>query len=248
MTRELQFDNNNLVVCEDLPELGKAAAEFIRQHSEQVLKSQDRYFISLSGGSTPVALFHALTSPGIIETINWPRFEIYFGDERYVSHTHADSNYKMAYEDLLSKVPIQNKQIHAMQTDCENIIDCADKYADEMRLMPQVNGRPAFDLVLLGIGEDGHTASLFPDTDILDERDKNVAGIFVKKFDSWRISVTYPVLDAARQLLVLASGGNKATVLKDIMQGNTNKYPIQGINNPHGLLWYVDRAAIQDLI
>lgn len=248
MTTELQFDSNKLIICKDLPELGTAAATFIRKHSEQVLKSQNRYYLSLSGGSTPVALFRALTSPGFIETVEWSRFEIYFGDERYVPHAHADSNYKMAYENLLSKIPITDKQTHAIPTDCENIESCVDRYADELRSVPQSLDRPFFDLVILGMGDDGHTASLFPDTEILEEKTRNVDRVYVKKFDAWRISLTYPVLDAARQLLVLASGANKANVLIDITQQKINRYPIQGINNPNGLLWYVDMDAAGGLL
>jgi 6-phosphogluconolactonase len=247
MTKLLKFGHHEVIVLPSRDALSMAVAQFMCRHVASTLQQAKNYFLSLSGGSTPADLYSCLASEYATK-IDWQKMQIYFGDERYVPHDHTDSNYQMAWQTMLSKVAIPGEQVHAIPTDCTCIDDCVQHYTDTLALMPSVHSIPVFDMILLGMGDDGHTASLFPGTDILAEQARPVASVFVEKFDSWRISLTYPVLNAARQLLVLVSGDNKAQVLQEIMLEQRDDYPVARIKNPSGVLWYVDRDAAKGLI
>lgn len=245
---EIRFGSHTLVIFDDQDKLSKAAAEFVCQHSKTLLLQNDNYYLSLAGGSTPKRLYELLASDDYSTRLAWQKIELFFGDERYVSPTHPDSNYRMVREVLLDRISLSAEQINAIPTDCEVMADCAERYHQILATLPAVNNIPAFDLILLGMGTDGHTASLFPGTDVLNERNSFAATVYVEKLDSWRISLTYPVLNVARQLLVLVSGESKAEVLEDIMVNRNTHYPVAQIDNPHGMLWYVDRAAARRII
>ena len=246
MMQVLQYGQHNVVVMSSREELSAAVADFISQQIARSLQRANNYYLALSGGSTPADLYSCLARDYMTQ-IDWAKMQIYFGDERFVAHDHDDSNYRMACETLLSKVAIPAENVHAMPTDCPHIDDCVQRYVQDLADIPTSDGLPMFDLILLGMGDDGHTASLFPGTAILDEKDSSVGSVYVEKFNSWRISLTYPVLNMAKQLLVLVAGTSKATVLRDIMHGDNEDYPIARINNSNGMLWFVDNDAASEL-
>lgn len=246
-TGEYRLNDQRIILTEDLDALSKAAAARIVQLAKSAIREHGAFNLALSGGSTPVHLHQVLASPSCQEQISWQSVHIYFGDERNVPHDHPDSNYRMAQETLLSKVPVPSSQVHAIPTGCEQMQECAQTYASQLVDLPQHDGIPCFDLILLGMGDDGHTASLFPDTPILDEHGVPVAAVYVPKLNTWRVSLTYPVLAQARAIMVLVSGATKAQVLYEVFNKPDRHYPIQRIHNAH-IEWYVDEAAAERLI
>jgi 6-phosphogluconolactonase len=241
-TVEYRLNEQRIFIAADVDVLSLVAAERLIRSAHEAISEHGAFYLALSGGSTPVRLHQILVRPDNQQQIDWRKVHIYFGDERNVPADHPDSNYRMARESLLTQVPIPPSQIHAMPTGCDNMQDCADRYAETLASLPQREGMPYFDLIVLGMGNDGHTASLFPHTAILDERDRSVAAVFVPKLDSWRVSLTYPVINQANTVMVLASGSGKADVLYGVFNEPTHDYPIQRIHNAH-LEWYVDTAA-----
>lgn len=245
-TGELEMNTGRIVLSGDLDALSQAAASRIVQIAETAIQDQGVFNIALSGGSTPVHLHQVLASPTFRPRIAWGHVHVYFGDERNVPHDHPESNYRMARETLLSQLAIPASQVHPIPTGCDDMQSCANAYARQLEQLPQREGMPCFDLILLGMGKDGHTASLFPGTEILRERSRSVAAVFVPKLDTWRVSLTYPVLAQARAVMVLVSGESKADVLYDVFNHPERHYPIQGVHNAQ-MEWYVDRAAAERL-
>ena len=219
---------------------------------EQAINERGVFHVALAGGSTPRSLYLRLSQTNILHEQYWEKIHIYFGDERCVPQNHPDSNYQMAMVSLLSKVGIPASNIHPMNDPGLTADQNATQYASllEENLPKTPNGHPVFDMILLGMGDDGHTASLFPDTDILNETTKSVAAQFVKKLAVWRISLTFPTINAARHVAMLIVGDAKASVLADISRLSQNsenacRYPVQFVM-PHGELnWYLDKAAAQ---
>jgi 6-phosphogluconolactonase len=244
---EYRLNEQRIIIAADVDSLSHAAATRIIESARVAIREHGAFYFALSGGSTPRHLHQILALPANQQQIDWDRVHIFFGDERNVPVDHPDSNFRMAQETLLSKIPIPRSQVHAMPTGCEDMQDCAQHYAELLASLPQRQGMPCFDMILLGLGNDGHTASLFPDTTILDEHDRPVAAVFVPKLDTWRVSLTYPVLNQANAIVVLVSGVGKAEVLYEAFSEPTRNYPIQRIHNEH-LEWYVDGAAAARLI
>jgi len=207
--------------------------------------------VALAGGGTPKGLYRKLASSDYINNIHWDKINVYFGDERCVPLDHADSNYKMANEEFLNAVPIPDSHVYPMHTDSKNMLSSADDYARliNANLPKDEQGAAQFDLILLGMGDDGHTASLFPNTDILKETDKPVAGVYVEKLKTWRLSLTFPTINNANNVLILVAGEAKANILSEILNKNDgdNPYPIQGIDPVGNLLWYLDKPAAAQL-
>lgn len=239
-------------IFEDKVAIGKAIAEQWSLLSKNAIAQRGSVHIALSGGSTPRILHQTLASSQFASQIDWQATHIYFGDERSVTQDHPDSNYRMARETLLSKIDIPQSNIHPMPIDIGNIQATAEHYAEVLRLnLPNDNQNniPQFDLVLLGIGDDGHTASLFPGTTILDEKDKTVAAVFVEKMDTWRVSLTYPIINQARHVAIMVAGSGKAKIIAEILGENTGDslYPVQRVNPIGQLDWYLDKAAAERL-
>lgn len=211
------------------------------------LAARGVFHVALSGGSTPKRLYQWLARSDQQAVIDWTRVQLWFGDERAVPPEHADSNYRMVRETLLDHIAIPPQNVHRMQADPTRIEQDAADYAAQLRQLPQDDtGMPVFDLMLLGIGPDGHTCSLFPDTPILRERARSVAAVYVPRLDSWRLSLTYPVLDAARQLLFLVAGPDKASMLRQVCRGEA-AVPVQDIHPRGEVEWYLDAAAAAEL-
>ena len=244
---EYQLNNQRIVIASDVNNLSQAAATQLIKCAREAIRQHGAFYLALSGGSTPVHLHETLALPAYQQQIEWDKVHIYFGDERNVPSDHPDSNYRMAQETLLTKVPIPSSQVHAMPTGCEEMQDCARRYAELLARLPQRHGKPCFDLILLGMGNDGHTASLFPQTTILAECDRSVAAVYVAKLSSWRVSLTYPVINLANAVMILVSGPAKAEMLYEVFNEPKHDYPIQRIHNEH-LEWYVDTAAAARLI
>jgi 6-phosphogluconolactonase len=209
--------------------------------------------VALSGGTTPEATYRLLADPtGPGAGVSWPDVHVFWGDERHVPPDAAESNYRMAREALLVRVPVPAAQVHRIPAEMPSAEDAARAYERTLRaVFDLADGEiPAFDLILLGMGDDGHTASIFPGSAALVEAHRLVAAPWVEKFGASRITVTPPVLLAARQIVVLASGGAKAAVLREVIDGpfQPSRYPAQCLRNASGeVTWLVDEAAAAEL-
>jgi len=201
------------------------------------------WHIALAGGNTPRAIYARLRHRQA--ELDWSAVEVWFGDERDVAPDHPDSNYRMAREALLAHVPIPDAHVHPMRSPHLDLRrDCA-RYARLLDTrLPRRDGWPRFDVILLGLGSDGHTASLFPNTCILHQREQTVAPVHVAQLGTWRMSLTLPVLEQAEHLLFVVSGAAKAAVLKRAWaRPEDAALPVNRIR-PHGTVeWHVDGAA-----
>ena len=218
-----------------------AAGEFTRVASA----SKGPFRVALSGGSTPKA-FHALLSD---ETkpfrarIPWERLHFFWGDERCVPPDHPESNYRMALETLLSKVPVPAGQIHRIQGELANADQAADLY--EETLLREFDTLPRFDWIFLGMGPDGHTASIFPGTSALVEQKKLVTSVWVPEKAAHRVTLTLPVLNAGKKVVFVVSGADKAEAARQVIEGGPQPtFPASLVNPARGeLLRLLDRAA-----
>lgn len=224
-----------------------AAAEFAALASQPV-QNHGRFSVALSGGSTPKALYTLLAS-GSVPNIPWEKIFFFFGDERFVPPDHPESNYRMARETrLFSKVPDDN--VFRVRTEEKDAAAAALDYEQIVRkfFSLQPGEFPRFDLVLLGLGPDGHTASLFPGTAALNETRRLVVANWVEKFHSYRITFTLPVLNRAACVIFLAAGADKADIVREVLENGNANLPSQKVRPSDGrLLWLLDRAAGQRL-
>ncbi len=235
-----------IIIGRDLVDLSsKAAAEFVRQANERSATA-GRFVVALSGGSTPRALYSLLADAEFQSQVPWHRVHFFWGDERCVPPEHPDSDYRMAFETLLSKAPVPEKNIHRIEGEEKPEIAAA-KYEKAIRDFFQLadSELPRFDLILLGLGDDGHTASLFPGSEALQETRRLAVATYVEKLKSHRVTLTLPVLNHAANIFFLVAGENKTGILKDVLQRESSKnFPAQQIDPPNGrLVWFVDQAA-----
>jgi 6-phosphogluconolactonase len=238
--------NTEIKVVPDPKALTEEAARRIVAAAEARLADNNHFFsLVLSGGSTPKTLYELLASEPYRSQLNWSKIEIYFGDERCVPPDHPDSNYLMAYTSMLSKLPIPPANIHRMRGEI-NPEAAAMEYGKLMKADFPDSGP---DLVLLGMGPDGHTASLFPGSKALNETHHRCVANFVAKFNTWRITLTYPFLNSSKAVLMLIAGADKAAVLKEVLQGprDIQRLPIQGIAPAGELSWLLDATAAANL-
>jgi 6-phosphogluconolactonase len=236
----------NLLVHETPEELAEAAARAFVARAEGAINGRGRFAVALAGGSTPEATYGVL-SRGYADKLDWGRVHVFFGDERAVPPEHEDSNYRMAHETLLSRVPVGS--VHRMRGELSPG-EAAAAYEEELREFFGTSGIPAFDLILLGVGEDGHTASLFPETSALDVTDRWAVANPVPKLETTRLTLTVPVINAARAVIFLVAGEGKAGALKRILGGDAEPraYPAKFIRPESGdLTWMVERAAAGSL-
>ena len=245
--------NQKIQIVADAEAMSKAAAETLVEHIRQTLKTRDVYSIALSGGSTPRRLFALLASDAEIrDQTAWNRIHFFWGDERHVPPDHPDSNYRMADAALLSKAPIPPENIHRIRAEDPDAGKAAADYEQEIRRFFKIDAgqMPCFNCVLLGMGADGHTASLFPGTAALDETRRLVVANWVEKFQSYRITLTVPVFNNAGRIIFLVSGQEKAATLKSVMdrRRESGSYPIQRIRPDQGQrLWLIDSSAASRL-
>jgi len=238
-------------IFETSEDLARAAAEQCVRLGLEAVKARGDFSIALAGGSTPKRLYTLLASEqdnSFRSRFPWQEIHFFWGDERHVPPDHADSNYRMAFETMLSKVPVSDSQLHRIESENPDARRAAQGYEQDLRRHFSLNPGvwPQFDLVLLGLGPDGHTASLFPDTDVLEEKSLVAAAVWVPKFQSWRITLTAPLLNHAANVLFLVSGKDKAEALRAVLHGEfqPRRYPAQLIQPVQGrLTWLVDREA-----
>lgn len=239
-------------VFPDTTALFAAAADEFTRAARDAVARHGRYYVALSGGSTPRGLYQLLASPAYHHQVDWAHTYVFWGDERCVPPTDAESNYRMARESLLFHVPVPHEHIFRMPGEDPDPVAAAAHYEQALRrgfaLGP--NERPRFDLILLGMGPDGHTASLFPHTAALHISDRWVAANAVEKLRATRLTLTLPVLNNAAQVLFLVAGADKADALAAVLEGprRPDDLPSQLIAPDHGdLLWLVDTAAAAKL-
>jgi 6-phosphogluconolactonase len=237
----------NLHVCRDPQDLYEQATALFMRLSNEAAAARGRFTVALSGGSTPKGLYALLGKAEIARRIPWSQISLFWGDERCVPPTHPESNYHMVEETLLSHVPIPPRNIHRIPTE-RDPLQAASSYEAVLREAFALadNAWPRFDLILLGIGTDGHTASLFPATAGLHENTRLVIAHYVDKLQAWRVTLTPPVINKAAHVVFLACGADKAEPLREILQGTQQpeRLPAQLVRPSEGvLLWLVDEAA-----
>jgi 6-phosphogluconolactonase len=232
----------------DFEELIRIAAQKIVRVAQEAIDDRGQMAFALAGGSTPKKLYTLLASKAFRSQIPWDTIHFFWGDERHVPPDHQDSNYLMARETLLAHVPVPEDHVHPIPSELQNAEEAADHYERELReyfQLPQ-GGKPRFDLILLGMGPDGHTASLFPGTSAVHETTRLVTAPWVEKFANFRITLTPAVLNEAAHVMFLVSGHDKAETLRSVLEGpyQPDLFPSQVINPAQGqLLWLVDKEA-----
>jgi 6-phosphogluconolactonase len=221
------------------------AADYFVAQAQRILRTQTRFTIALSGGATPKPLYTLLASAEYATQVDWAKIHLFFVDERGVPPDHAESNYRMVQDALLQHVTVG--QVHRIQGELAPQ-QAAAHY--QQVLHQEFGGLPQFDLIWLGMGADGHTASLFPHTAAVQEQEQWVIAHHITQFDQWRVTLTPPVLNAAAEVVFLVVGANKAATLKQVLHGVDQPalYPAQ-IIKPAGdkVLWLLDAAAAAQL-
>ena len=225
--------------------LNLAAAQEFQTLAEQAIAQRGRFSVALSGGNTPRSVY-SLLAQQYKSSLPWDKIHIFFGDERCVPPDHPDSNYRMANEAFLSQVPLPPENVHRIRAELDPEA-AANDYENQLRGFFQLanNEWPRFDLIMLGLGDDGHTASLFPGSSALGELSRLVAPTWVEKKKTFRITLTYPVLNHAAEVEFLVSGSGKMQILRDVLNPcGSASFPAQGIKPEKGrLLWLLDQDA-----
>ena len=236
----------NLRVFEDKKQLAEAAARDFVERASEAIESSGRFAVALAGGSTPEATYKLLSSE-YADEVDWGNVHAFFGDERSVPPDDEDSNYRMAREALLDHVSVGS--VHRMKG--ELLPDeAAMQYEEELReFFGSPGNEPEFDLIQLGIGDDGHTASLFPNTPALGVTDRWAAQNPVPKLETVRITLTLPILNAAKAISFLVAGEGKAEALKEVLEGDgdPHDYPSKFVQPAGELNWMLDREAVRML-
>jgi 6-phosphogluconolactonase len=250
-----------LHITKDLTELSTQAADFIVEHIKDTLQKQPRFTLALSGGSTPKALHDLLASNEYKNKINWSKVHIFWGDERFVPFDDERNNAKMAFDTLLNKVPVLKEHIHIMQTENISPEESAQAYEKVLREyfplvhiipnddVPDNTPHTTFDLIILGMGDDGHTLSLFPGKPVIHETDKWATAFYLDAQAMYRVTLTHPVANHSACVMFLVNGIGKAKALHQVLEGpyNPDVYPSQIIKPKGELHWFMDEAAASGL-
>jgi len=226
----------------------KAAIDLFYTSARSAIEERGVFSVALSGGSTPKMLYAGLAEPDRQEGVNWANIHLFFGDERHVPPDHPDSNFLMVNTTLFEKVSIPAENVHRVKTEMEPRM-ATFSYEDELRAFFS-DEWPRFDLVLLGMGNDGHTASLFPKTAGLNEEQRWFIANPLPSQGGWRLTLTKHAINAARKVVVLVSGGSKAEMVSEVLTGSYDPLhkPIQLISPTAGeMIWLLDRAAASRL-
>jgi len=229
--------------------LFRAAAESFCRIGLQAIRDRGRFIIALSGGSTPRGLHEELVRDFSTQ-LSWQNVFFFWSDERHVPPTDPESNYRMANETLLSKLPIPSDHVFRIPAEIPDAGDAAHSYEQTLHdfFSPAPGSFPRFDLILLGMGPDGHTASLFPGTTALEEKQHWVVANWVEKFSAFRITFTYPVLNHSANVMFLVSGAEKAAMVGRALKDPATNLPCQGVRPTDGELnWFLDQAAAAKL-
>lgn len=224
-------------------QLYQKAAEQIVTIGRGAIAKKGQFALALSGGSTPAGVY-AVIAQSFKDQLDWQKVHLFWGDERCVVATHPESNYRMAHENLISKVSIPSGNVHRVASE-EDPLLAAQQYEDDMRDFFGVygSGFPEFDLILLGLGDDGHTASLFPESEGLHESERWVCDNFVKKLKTHRVTITFPLINHAANVMFIVSGSSKASICHQILEEKKD-YPAQKVQPNSGqLFWFLDNDA-----
>jgi 6-phosphogluconolactonase len=239
-------------IVEDKEELNRRAAESFKDIADEAIARKGSFTTALAGGSTPRSVYELLASEPFKARVDWTRVYFFFGDERFVQPDSEESNYRMAREAILEPLGVPPENIFRWETECDDPAETASRYEKTIRRFFDLHKSgendhiPRFDLILLGMGPDGHTASLFPFSPALRENEKLAAANWVEKLDAFRVTLTFPVLNHAANVIFLVAGDEKAETLAAVLEGefNPDRLPSQEVEPLDGrLVWLVDRAA-----
>jgi 6-phosphogluconolactonase len=239
-----------LHVYPNLADLSSEAAGWVTEYIAGTLSRQDRFSIVLSGGGTPKTLYELIAQTPYREQIAWDKLHVFWGDERAVPFTDDRNNARMAFTYLLDRVPVPQEQIHIMRTDLDPAAAASEYEKILHSYFAPEPSEPSFDLVLLGMGEDGHTLSLFPGTEVLHEVKSWTKAFWLQAQNMYRITLTRPIVNRASRIVFLAVGENKAQALSHVLEGpaDPEHFPSQLIQPEQGQLhWFVDEAAASGL-
>ena len=228
--------------------LARAAARHFVGRCLEAVAIRGLFTVALSGGSTPRSLYEVLADPDepFRALVPWSNIHFFWSDERHVPPDHPDSNYRMAYEAMLSHVPVSEGNIHRVSSENPDAAAAGRAY-EETLVEVMKTSRPQLDLILLGLGTDGHTASIFPGSEVLHEAKRLVAAPWVEQLNTHRITMTLPLINNSASVLFLVGGIEKAKIVKDVLQG-PKRYPAQEVKPASGeLLWMLDREAASKL-
>jgi|SRR6185437_3210794 len=244
--------NKQVRVFDDLKHVAEAAADEFTARAQQAIARNGRFTVALAGGSTPKTMYSILARRSAKKTdeLDWTRIQVFFGDERHVPPTDPASNFHMANETLLSKVPLPAANVHRIHCEEPDANVAAAQYDRELVSSFALAGdeMPRFGLILLGMGPDGHTASLFPGTAAVQELSRRVVANWVPKLNTWRVTLTRPVLNQAECVLLMVCGAEKAPAMQQVMgDGSPEQFPVKYVAPSNGeVIWMVDREAISD--
>ena len=248
----LQMSETKVKIFSGLEDLSRAAAVRFTELARERVQQGKVFTAALSGGSTPRTFLEILAGPEFSQRIQWESVHLFQVDERCVPPEHLQSNYRMIHGTLLRLVPSAADNFHRMKAELGDREAASAEYEEEIRsvLASPDELLPRFDLIFLGLGSDGHTASLFPGSAALAESSKWVCPNYVEKLQMHRLTLTYPVLNAASEIVFLVAGEGKSEILRQVLEGGREpkRFPAQGIQPVEGgLNWYLDRAAAQHL-
>ncbi|HZV79022.1 MAG TPA: 6-phosphogluconolactonase [Candidatus Binatus sp.] len=243
------LSGRRVVVLDTADDVAYQAATEFEVRARAAIEQSGRFAVALSGGKTPNKLFRLLASPDFAEDIDWTHIHFFWSDERCVPPTDDASNYKQALDALLATLSIPRENVHRMHGELKPH-EGAIAYSGELRAFFGETVR--FDCVFLGLGEDGHTASLFPNNEALDAVEDPCVAVDVpdNAVAPWRLTLTYPVLNGARGVIFVADGAEKASVVARVLEGphDARRLPAQGVAPQNGsLVWLIDRAAASEL-
>ncbi|AZB10828.1 6-phosphogluconolactonase [Chryseobacterium sp. G0162] len=233
----------DITIFNTLDTLYKKAADTFVDLSEQSIQKNGKFVVAISGGSSPKAIFSLLATSEYADKIDWNKVYFFWVDERWVALDDEKSNFKMTLETLLNKVPVNKDQIFPMYKGGIDPEDYAKEYEAQIRNVLGEEG--VFDFILLGMGDDGHTASLFPGEAVLDEKEKWVAAYYLKPQEMFRITLTEPIINKANNILIVTFGTSKKHALNEVLNGEYNPklYPLQLIKKKDGVQIFTDEEA-----
>src|SRR5258708_32377452 len=246
--------NREIRILADAKRMAQTAAAEFLEVARGAVSEKDSFSVALAGGSTPKALYGLLAGNPLLQAkVPWSKIQFFLGDERHVTPAHPESNFRMAKEAMFAKAPIDTQQVHRIKAEKRNAAEAAAQYEDDLRASfgLAADQLPGFDLVLLGMGPEGHTASLFPGTQALQEERRLVVSNWVGKLYTDRITLTPPVLNNAARVIFMVHGEEKAPALKAVLEGpfEPEQLPAQIIQPKQGkVLWLVDPSAASMLV
>lgn len=238
--------NPEVIVCKDIEDLSMKAADLFARIAQKAVSQRGVFTVALSGGNTPLLLYKRLAGEPYRKSIDWKCVHIFWGDERCVPPSHADSNYRLAYTAFISKINMPVANVHRIKG--EACPQAADEYEKEIKAFFTLSAGefPAFDLTLLGMGADSHTASIFPQSPVVNEKERIAVSVRAPADSGWRVTLTPPAINASANVIFLTAGRDKAEALKECVEGGftPEKHPAQITRLSKGrVLWLADIAA-----